>query len=240
MHKYKKMMECVMTVMILLGSFYIGKYSAVAVESAKVIEVEGKRAEKSRMNKTIVIDCGHGGFDAGKVGINGALEKEINLSIGKKLQKLLEENGAIVLMTREEDAGLYDEQEENKKQQDMKRRVQIMNDSGADIAISIHQNSYTEESVKGPQVFYYETSAEATKLAGALQQSLNEKLNVLRPREIKGNTTYYVLCKTQIPTVIVECGFLSNEEEAEKLVQEEYQQQIAEAILGGIVDYFEE
>ena len=237
-----------MTVMILVGAFYIGKYSASMVEAGKMISVEEplelrvtEKAEAAILEgRVIVIDCGHGGFDSGKVGINGALEKEINLAIGEKLQALLCKAGAEVVMTRDSDGGLYDENEENKKQQDMKRRVEKINGSGADIAVSIHQNSYTEEYVKGPQMFYYETSIKAKTLAEVLQQALNEGLNVERPREIKPNESYYVLRKTEIPTVIVECGFLSNSEEAAKLVTEEYQQQVALAVLDGICKYFEE
>ena len=240
MCKYKKKLELIMTAMILIVSFYIGKYSAVMVQTTKVVGTEDAEKERKLENRCIVIDCGHGGIDSGKVGINGAMEKEINLAIGKKLQKILEDKGAVAVMTRESDVGLYDENESNKKQQDMKRRVQIMNDSKADIAISIHQNSYTQEYVNGPQVFYYETSAEAKELAECIQQCLNTRLQVERPRLIKGNTTYYVLCKTRIPTVIVECGFLSNGEEAGKLVDSVYQQQTAEAILEGIIKYFEE
>lgn len=232
MHRYKKILEAAMTVFILVGSFYIGKYSAVMVESTQIID------KKSILqNKTIVIDCGHGGFDSGKVGINEALEKDVNLAIGEKLCSLLEANGNQVIMTRQDDMGLYDEEEENKKQQDMKRRVQMINESEADLAVSIHQNSYTEEYVNGPQVFFYETSVKAKELANILQQNLNMKLQIERTREIKGNTTYYLLCKTKIPTVIVECGFLSNEKEAEKLVDPEYQQQVAEAICCGIEEY---
>ena len=132
---------------------------------------------------------------------------------------------------------LYDENEENKKQQDMKKRCAMINESGADLAVSIHQNSYTEEYVCGPQVFYYETSQKGKELAQILQETLNEKLDIARPRKIKADNTSYILKKTQIPTVIAECGFLSNTEEAEKLTSEEYQEQVAEAVCEGILQY---
>ena len=106
--------------------------------------------------------------------------------------------------------------------------------------MSIHQNSYTEEYVCGPQVFYYETSQKGKELAQTLQEALNQKLDIARPREIKANNTYYILKKTQIPTVIAECGFLSNTEEAEKLISEKYQEQVAEAICEGIRKYLRE
>ena len=185
----------------------------------------------------IVVDAGHGGFDSGKVGIGNILEKEINLAIARKVQENLEAAGIEVVMTRESDQGLYDENEENKKQQDMKKRCAMINESGADLAVSIHQNSYTEEYVCGPQVFYYETSQKGKELAQILQETLNEKLDIARPRKIKADNTYYILKKTQIPTVIAECGFLSNTEEAEKLTSEEYQEQVAEAVCEGILQY---
>lgn len=239
MRKWKRTLEAAMTMMILAGSFYIGKYSAGLVETAKAATmIQSEAVTETMTDKKIVIDCGHGGFDSGKVGINGVLEKDVNLAIGEKVCALLEEQGAQVIMTREDENGLYDETEENKKQQDMKRRVQLINESDGNLAVSIHQNSYTEEYVKGPQVFYYETSEKAKALAEVLQKSLNERLYVERPREIKANTTYYILSKTEIPTVIVECGFLSNQEEAEKLADPEYQQQIAEAICCGIEAYY--
>ena len=137
-------------------------------------------------------------------------------------------------MTRETDQGLYDDGEENKKQQDMKRRCSLINESEAYLAVSIHQNSYTQESICGPQVFYYETSVKGRNLAEILQETLNQNLEIARPRAGKANDTYYLLRKTEIPTVIVECGFLSNTEEAEKLMKEVYQEKIAQAICEGV------
>lgn len=234
-----------MTALILVSSFYIGKYSAAVVEAgsrkrAEAVTETLTEAEQDQMEgMTVVIDAGHGGFDSGKVGINGSLEKNINLAIAEKLRELLEQAGIEVKMTRESDAGLYDEEEPNKKQQDMKRRCTLINESGAGLAVSIHQNSYTEEYVNGPQVFYYETSEEAKKLAERLQEALNVGLQVERQREIKANDSYYLLRKTEVPTVIVECGFLSNRAEAEKLAAEEYQQLVAEAVCQGILAYLQ-
>ena len=119
----------------------------------------------------------------------------------------------------------------------MKKRIQIMTDCDADIAVSIHQNSYTQESVKGPQVFYYESSVEGKKLAEAVQSSLNDLLEVDRPREVKGNTSYYLLKRSSGTLVIVECGFLTNPEEAQKLQTKEYQEKVAAAVSEGIRTY---
>lgn len=243
MRKYKKKLEFMMTALILVGSFYVGRYTAVVVTGQKkinpVVSATVKEEELPKEEKIVVVDAGHGGFDSGKVGINDALEKDINLAIAKKLKEMLEQKNIQVVMTREDDNGLYDDKEENKKQQDMKRRCSLINESGAVAAVSIHQNSYTEESVHGPQVFYYETSAKAKELASVLQESLNGNLQIDRPREIKANDSYYLLRKTAVPTVIVECGFLSNGAEAAKLITDTYQEQVAQAVCEGIVQYLE-
>lgn len=233
----KKQLERVMTIFILAGAFYIGRLGAQVREMHR----EFTQAVSGTVEEyKVVIDAGHGGFDSGKVGVGNILEKEVNLEIAKKVQERLEKNGIGTIMTRESDEGLYDEGEENKKQQDMKRRCAVINESGADLAVSIHQNSYTEEYVCGPQIFYYETSQKGKELAQILQETLNHNLEIDRPREIKANDTYYILKKTEIPTVIVECGFLSNTNEAEKLTSEEYQMQVADAICKGIRQYLRE
>lgn len=230
----KKQLEILMTIFILAASFYIGRLGAQMREMHREIEAV---AALNTQKRRIVIDAGHGGFDSGKVGAGGVQEKEINLAIARKVKEKLEKLGMEIIMTREIDQGLYEEGEENKKQQDMKRRCAVINTSQAALAVSIHQNSYTEESVYGPQVFYYETSPEGKKLAEILQESLNQRLEIAHPRVCKANETYYILKKTKIPTVIVECGFLSNTEEAEKLRQEAYQDRVAQAIMEGILDY---
>lgn len=150
---------------------------------------------------------------------------------------MLEEEGFTVVMTREDDNGLYDETSSSKKQQDMKRRCEKIDAANPLFTVSIHQNSYPQESVSGPQVFYYSHSDPGKNLAQVLQDALNEGLEVARGREIKENDSYYVLRKTESPIVIVECGFLSNWTEAELLVTEEYQQKVAEAIKNGIITY---
>lgn len=140
-------------------------------------------------------------------------------------------------MIREEDEGLYEETSSNKKQEDMRRRCERIDQADPVFTVSIHQNSYSSESVHGPQVFYYSQSVEGKSVAEAIQNALNEGLAVDRPREIKANDTYYLLKKTKNPTVIVECGFLSNQEEEAKLMTEEYQQKVAQAISDGIGAY---
>lgn len=188
----------------------------------------------------VVLDAGHGGFDPGKIGVNGQKEAEINLAITEKVKTYLEANDIKVIMTRETDEGLYDENADNKKVQDMKRRIEIIEEHAPVAAVSIHQNSYTEEYVNGAQVFYYADSKEGEALAELLQESLKENLNPQNHRQKKANNSYYLLKKTQIPTVIVECGFLSNYKEAALLESEEYQDKLAWAIHMGILQYINE
>ena len=225
-----------MAVLILAGAFYVGRLGAQMRQMHH--QTTAAVSQEAKVRK-VVVDAGHGGFDSGKVGINGALEKDINLEIARKVQQKLEQAGIATIMTRKTDQGLYDEGEENKKQQDMKRRCSVINESEADLAVSIHQNSYTEESICGPQVFYYETSVKGRNLAEILQETLNQNLEIVRPRAGKANDTYYLLRKTEIPTVIVECGFLSNTEEAEKLMKEVYQEKIAQAICEGVQEFLQ-
>ncbi|HEX3022478.1 MAG TPA: N-acetylmuramoyl-L-alanine amidase [Lachnospiraceae bacterium] len=193
---------------------------------------------KSTVTKyTVVLDAGHGGVDPGKVGVNDALEKDINLSIVLKLQRLLEENDVNVIMIRTEDNGLYQMSDSNKKNADLRKRVEIINTSGADIAVSIHQNAFQEESSKGAQVFYHSNSAEGKELANILQEQIKETIGDGNHRVAKANESYYMLKKTQCPLVIVECGFLSNWTEAKLLCDENYQEKMAWAIHLGIMSY---
>lgn len=165
------------------------------------------------------------------------MEKEINLKIAKKLQEFLEQEDIEVVLTRESDAGLYDENASNKKVQDMKRRVDLIEAADPVITVSIHQNSYHEEYVHGAQTFYHESSEQSKKLAEKIQQVLLNRIDPNNTRSAKANNSYYLLKKTSHPIVIVECGFLSNNEEAEKLVSDLYQEKLAWAIHLGILQY---
>ena len=224
----KYVMEMTMAILLLISVFFLSKEAAVVAN------------ENAGKEKVIVIDAGHGGADPGMVGIGGLEEKGINLAVSMKLKESLEDQGFTVVMTRTEDQGLYQEGARNKKVQDMQNRIEIMEKAKPLLAVSVHQNSYTEESVKGPQVFYYESSAEGQKLAVSIQNALNTELSVERPRKEKGNTSYFLLKKSPCVLNIVECGFLTNEKEAELLQTEEYQQTIVEAVTKGIVQYVRE
>lgn len=189
---------------------------------------------------TIVLDPGHGGDDPGMIGESGINEKKLNLVYAKKLQALLEAEGYRVVLTRETEEGLYEADAAHKKAQDMQRRVAIIAQEDPLITVSIHQNSYQDPSVCGPQVFFYEHSAAGEALAKCIQDSLNTELAIARPRVHKGNGSYYILKRSEGTTVIVECGFLSNPQEEEKLQQTTYQDQVVQAVFDGTMAYLSE
>ena len=202
-----------------------------------VRETVGNAMQQEPEGPCVVIDAGHGGDDPGKIGINGAKEKDVNLSIARRVKAYLEKEDIRVIMTRETEDGLYDADASHKKVQDMKRRIAIIEETAPDLTVSIHQNSYPEEYVHGAQVFYYEGSVEGQELADKIQKRLIEGADPGNKRQIKANSSYYLLKKTKIPIVIVECGFLSNRTEAEALCSDEYQDRIAWEITLGILQY---
>lgn len=160
--------------------------------------------ETEKARPCVVIDAGHGGADPGKVSVDGSLEKDINLVIAQKLQKFLLMQDVDAVLTRESDNGLYDENASNKKVQDMKNRVALIEERQPELTVSIHQNSYHEEYVHGAQVFYYANSERSKALAERIQQVLALELDKDNARQAKANDSYYLLKKTSVPIVIVE------------------------------------
>ena len=218
--------------------FLIARYFVIHTDVIFVISNQiSKKNETQAKPYRVVIDAGHGGRDSGKVGVNGAIEKDINLEIAKKLKVFLEAQDVEVIMTRDTDRGLYSENASNKKVEDMKKRLVIIESAAADIAVSIHQNSFPQESVRGAQVFYYKSSKEGKKLSEILQARLIAGVDSANKRLAKGNDSYFLLTKTSIPLAIIECGFLSNETEAENLSDDYYQEKLAWAIHIGIMQY---
>lgn len=213
----------------MLGSLYVDR----VMKEGAFLAAGRNVADKP----VVVIDAGHGGNDPGKVGVNQALEKDINLSIAKKVKRLLEENGIVVLLTREEDKDLADEGAKNRKAQDMKARVAFLDKEKPLLGVSIHQNSYPSVDCKGAQVFYYNSSKGGEALAAILQRQLAEELKDGNKRKAKANGDYYLLKHSPCTFAIVECGFLSNPQEAALLITEEYQEKMAFAIHLGILEY---
>ena len=221
-------LELLMACLLLVSFLILSKQAA---------QVAGTMATTDN-SKTILVDAGHGGADPGMIGVGGLEEKGINLQIAMKLREILEKKGFTVIMTREEDKGHYDEESRNQKAQDMQRRIALVKECKPVLCISIHQNSYQDSAVYGPQVFYYEDSAQGKSLAELIQEKLNTRLDVKRPRVAKGNKTYYLLKRSESVLNIVECGFLTNPQEAELLQTDEYQLKVADAISEGIDAYF--
>ena len=215
----------------LLLAFYV-----LVIAGALFVGLQEEHVETFAMpvaRKVVVLDPGHGGWDPGMVGGGDVLEKDINLQIALKLQALLEQGGATVLMTRIEDEALG-----RGKQSDLRARSTLAGTPGADMVVSIHQNSYPSENVRGTQVFFYEGSERSRRLAEYIQAEVKHFLGQINNREAKADSTYYILRQTSIPAVIVECGFLSSSAEARLLVDGEYQERMAWAIYKGILEYF--
>lgn len=217
----------IFTTFLLVFSFLFGRHVAAFAKNHNL----------QNRSTVIVLDAGHGGRDPGKVGVNNVLEKDVNLAIVNKLKVLLQNKGFTVVLTRTDDGDLSSEDSSNHKMEDLTKRVEIMKENHADLVVSIHQNSFTNESSCGPQVFYYGSSPESEALATELQNALDETLDVSESRGIKVNNGYYLFKNSPAPMVIVECGFLSNASEADLLATDTYQSRLARAIYGGICTY---
>lgn len=228
----KRRAEMLMAVLLLSVVYLISQRGAVMVSGQNVVA--------GRKRPVVVIDSGHGGNDPGKIGINGSLEKDINLQIAKKLKAYLDASDVEVVMTRESDQGLYQESDSHKKMADMRNRCNRINEVKPDLAVSIHQNSYHEEAISGGQVFYYKTSEKGKRLAELLQKRFDFVLGKDNRRQAKPNGSYYLLLHVKVPIVIVECGFLSNWKEAAALATEEYQDRMAWTVHMGIMEFLNE
>lgn len=235
--KKAKKMEIFMSVVLLIA------VTTIACNMDKVIEKESESvATKLTNGKIVVIDPGHGGADPGKVGTNGAKEKEVNLAIAKALQKVLEDKGFEVVMTRTEDVVLGNSSKFSKIG-DLNKRCEIVNTAYERnkecIMISLHQNSFSQESVHGAQCFYFQRSEQSKALGEGIQEELNKAVNTEKAKKAKPNDSYYILINSKCPGIIIECGFLSNSTEAAKLIDEEYQKELANILCGGIIKYFD-
>ena len=227
------MKKATITLYLLAGIVLLG---AVYVQRAEK-EQEALFAWKESESPVVILDAGHGGPDPGKVGVNGVLEKDINLQIALRIKSLLEQNDVTVILTRATDTDLASENAKSRKNEDLRARIRLMEETEPILAVSIHQNSFPEEDVDGAQVFYYSGSEEGKRLGNILQEQLKTEANTENHRIAKANRDYYLLKKATCPAVIVECGFLSNPQEAELLASEEYQEKIAFAVHLGILEY---
>jgi N-acetylmuramoyl-L-alanine amidase len=195
----------------------------------------GKALMSGVVKHKIVLDAGHGGVDAGATGKQtGVKESELNLMIVKKLEKYLLDAGFEVVLTRSTDAGLYGIATKNLKRKDMEKRREIIEKENPSMVISVHLNKYSLPSRRGAQVFYKEGVENSKILAESIQNFFNQLEESTREfNALKGD--YFLLNCSSAPSVIAECGFLSNLEEEKLLITEEYQNKIAYAVMCGVV-----
>ena len=197
-----------------------------------------------REKPTIVVDAGHGGEDGGAVGVNGLVEKEVNLAIATALAQELRAHQFTVVMVREGDYAVGDSSlptVAQRKRSDTQRRLQMVEEAGDCLLISIHQNHFSQSQYKGAQMFYSPNHKESALLAEALRQSVVESLQPENTRQNKeAGEEIYLLNHCPVPGVLVECGFLSNPEEAQLLGQESYQKEMAAALYNGIIAFLEQ
>ena len=235
----KLCMGIIMISLLGLSILYYGRtYQEVfSVFSNKGILEEQSNVMADKDGITVVVDPGHGGNDPGGIGVSGVLEKDVNLAIALHLKTYLEHQGIRVVMTRETDQGLYSETAQNKKKEDLAKRISIIEEAQPDFVLCIHQNIFTDAKYSGAQVFYYKESEEGAKLASSIQNQLIAGVDPANTRVPKSNMNYYMLKQSPVPIVIVECGFLSNVAEEAKLGTEDYQRSLAWNIYLGTMHY---
>ena len=218
---------------------------AVVITSLLILKVRNASADVMEYmpvaNKTIVLDAGHGGIDPGAMNKDKTiLEKDVNLEITKKLRDLLESSGATVIMTRDRDVSLYQDGNKTIRQkynENLKNRKKIINESNADIFVSIHLNAFEQSKYYGAQTFYPKGKDDGKELAQFIQDELKRVVDQDNDRKIKPRDDIYLLKNATMPSVLIECGFLSNEKESQLLADSKYQDKIAWAIYVGIQKY---
>ena len=206
-------------------------------------ELYFESADAIPYDKIIVLDAGHGGEDPGAIGVTGVYEKDLNLQLVLQIGNILEEKGYIVVYTRTEDKLLYNEDQNIKgirKISDLKNRCEAANKYPDSIFVSIHMNSFGEGKYSGLQVYYSPEDDDSRLLADKIQSSVKDSLQKENNRTIKQGDGMYLLENTEPTAVLIECGFLTNKTECEKLSQKEYQKELSFSIVCGIIEYVEE
>lgn len=209
----------------------VGILCCIVLSSAVIIAALNTSV-KPRIGYTIVIDAGHGGRDGGSVGVSGTVEKELNLSYAKSLQKLLKNAGVNVVMTRLSDDGLYAKDDNNKKLSDMRARRDIINKAMPSLVVSIHMNSFPTDSCKGAKTFYQPGSDISFRAAKSIQNSLSYYIDNASQTVSSGD--YYILNCTKYTSVLIECGFVSNPQEEQLLKTQEYRDEFVYGVYCGI------
>ena len=215
---------CLVLLLFVLCAVPIGQH---------ITEVTAAKSGQPLKGKIIAVDAGHGGADPGAVGLTGTLEKDINLSLAKKLETLLSEKGAVVVMTRKDDRVTSEV-----KREELDHRAETVQKKDAELFLSLQCNAVPNGELRGAQTFYYPESEKGKQLAEAIQNRFIKTLKNT-DREALTLSSAYIMSKLDIPAIMVEVGFLSNAEEEQLLHSEAYQEKITAAIYGGIIDYYE-
>lgn len=216
---------------VVVAVFLFGVCAPCLIPSVKEVKTDG--------NITVVIDAGHGGIDGGVVGVGGTIESRLNLLVANQLKQSLSLYGFNVVLTRTTDAGLYGTTTKGFKLRDMKKRKEIIIKSNADVVISVHMNSFkSDKTRRGAQVFYRTDSQQCKNLALKIQDGLNEVILQRKYQPLVGD--YYILNCSPAVSVLIECGFLSNEEDERLLNTSEYRSKLCDAIAVGVVEYLTE
>lgn len=192
--------------------------------------------------KTVIVDAGHGGIDPGALTKDHATnEKEVNLAIALKLRELIESSGGLVILTRDDDSSLYKEEGNKsirqKYNENLKNRKKLIDESDADMFVSIHLNAFEQSKYYGAQTFYPQGNEESKELSKYVQNELKRVVDKTNHREVKPRDDIYLLKENKVPSMLIECGFLSNEKESKLLTDKEYQEKLAWSIYVGIQKY---
>lgn len=237
----RKIFEAGIT-LVVTASFVICYYVTKDINAVVTGNAAAAVSTAANSLPEILLDAGHGGYDGGCVGINGEIEKGINLKITKALYYMCDVFGFNTRATRLKDKALDDEAKDGvyeQKKSDIQNRLEFFQSSKNAVCISIHQNKFTDSEYWGAQMFYSGKNAENEKLAQILQETITGALQPDNTREIKRDDEMYVL-KTELPAVMVECGFLSNPDEANKLSDSTYQKQMALSVFVGVNKYIQQ
>ena len=234
--KFKKKLYYFKVVVFAIFIFSLSLGIAVALSDEKLYI----DAATGGVKGVVIIDAGHGGEDSGAIGKNGALEKDLNLQVAMKLGEYLTNAGYSVIYTRSEDKLLYTEEQNIKgfrKIYDLKNRLAVAEQYPDAYFISLHMNSFGDEQYSGLQVYYSDNNAQSRILAESIQKNVKEKLQPTNNRSIKSGKDIYLLENSVGKAVLVECGFLTNEQECRLLCEKEYQKELCFAIMCGIISY---
>ena len=228
---------------MLLSLLMIVSGALIGGMNLKNKEISPVSVEKTERKIDVIIDAGHGGEDGGCIGLDGTLEKDLNLSVATEICCILQASGVNAVLSRSDDTMLYDMYDDLsdysnvKKTYDLRNRVRFAKESECTLFVSIHMNKFSDEKYSGLQVYYSANHSDSITAALRVQSYVKEYLQPENDREIKrAGSNIYILHRSQMPAVLVECGFLSNKEELEMLKDEKYQSKLSLSIAASIMD----